>query len=185
MHVFIAEDEIILLNTFKEILEEEGYTVTTAKDGAEAEEIMRKQEFDLILLDIMMPKQTGFELLETLQKEERPPQAPIIILTNLESCDDIQKGKELGAVDYFVKADLEVEEVLEIVKKYAGKSVAEAQDAASGSQEENADEIQGLINTDSDAEAMKTFESEKKYCKPLQAEEVIKPEEQPEAESEE
>lgn len=116
--ILIAEDEEILLNVLKDRFEAEDWEVSTAKDGEEAIEAIKKHNFDLVLLDLLMPKKDGFEVLKEIKGDPEFKNLPIIVLSNLGSDDDIKKALSLGANDYFVKTQHPMSEVIEKSKKY-------------------------------------------------------------------
>jgi len=117
-HILIVEDEEFLIRALKDNLELEGYTVDVAMNGEEAIKQIQKSQPKLILLDILMPKQDGFYVLEQVKKNPQWKLIPIIVLSNLGGDDDIKKALEMGADDYFVKSQHPIEEVLEKVKAY-------------------------------------------------------------------
>jgi len=94
----------------------EGLKVMRAEDGAKGLEIARKEKPDLILLDIIMPKLDGFAVLRELKKEGNMEDTHILLLTNLGQSEDVEKGQELGADDYFIKANHTPAEIVEKVK---------------------------------------------------------------------
>lgn len=117
--ILIAEDEEILLNVLKDRFEAEGWDVSLAKDGVEAMESIKKSLPDLVLLDLVMPKKDGFEVLKEVRSNPEYKNLPIIIvLSNLGSDEDIKKALSLGANDYFVKTQHPMSEIVEKVKKY-------------------------------------------------------------------
>jgi DNA-binding response OmpR family regulator len=116
--VLIAEDDLFISKTYAFRLGQEGFAIIMAKNGEEAVEKAIAENPDLILLDIIMPKKNGFEVLETLKTNKILKAIPIIILSNLGQETDIKKGMDLGAVDYIVKAHITIEEVVEKAKKY-------------------------------------------------------------------
>ena len=116
--VLIVEDEEFLLRAVKDNLESEGYAVTTAADGEEAMERIRKERPDLILLDLLMPKRDGFYVLEEVKKNPEWKLIPIIVLSNLGGDVEIKKALDMGADDYFVKSQHPIEEVIAKVKEY-------------------------------------------------------------------
>lgn len=114
--ILIAEDESILLNVLKDRFEAEGWKVTVAKDGIEAMEAINKSKFDLVLLDLLMPRKDGFEVLKEVKDNPELKNLPIIVLSNLGGDDDIKKALSLGAKDYFVKTQHPMSEVVEKVE---------------------------------------------------------------------
>ena len=107
IHILIVEDEHAISDLIKLNLTRAGYQCTTAYDGMEAADILEEQKFDLIILDIMLPKINGYELMEYI----RPMQIPVIFLTAKSSLDDRMRGLTSGAEDYMVKP-FEVVELL-------------------------------------------------------------------------
>ena len=95
------EDEEGLAELVAEALTEDGHTVTTAEDGAEALEALDGSPFDLVLIDLGLPDMSGLDVLEHLR--ERDPHVPVLILTARGGEDDVVKGLDLGADDYLVK----------------------------------------------------------------------------------
>lgn len=113
--VLVVEDEATLQKALNDVLIQEGYDVLSALDGVSGLDLALKEEPDLILLDIILPKMDGFEVLKKLK--EKDSQIPIIILTNLSDINDIQKALDLGATTYLVKADFHLSDVLKKVKE--------------------------------------------------------------------
>lgn len=117
--ILIAEDEEILLNVLKDRFEGEGWAVATAQDGEEAIGAIKRSLPDLVLLDLLMPKKDGFEVLKEIRSNPEYKNLPVIIvLSNLGSDEDIKKALALGANDYFVKTQHPMSEIVEKVKKY-------------------------------------------------------------------
>ncbi|MBT6691166.1 response regulator [Candidatus Parcubacteria bacterium] len=116
--VIIVEDEVSLSKALQAALTEEDIKFITAYDGKAALDMINSQKPDVILLDIMLPKMDGFSLLEILKGQPETKDIPVIILSNLGQEEDIEKGKQLGAVDYVVKARIDLENFVAKVKKY-------------------------------------------------------------------
>ena len=118
--ILFIEDESVLQKTVGETLEKEGYEMISALDGEAglrmANPLEDELKPDLILLDLILPKINGFEVLKKLKENERTKDIPVIILTNLEGMKDIEKTLEAGATTYLVKSNYSLEEVLEKVK---------------------------------------------------------------------
>jgi len=115
--ILIAEDDEIFSGMYKTKLTQDKYEIVTAMNGIDALEMVDKEKPDLILLDIMMPGLDGFSVLEELRQNKKI-KTPIVMLTNLGTDEDKQKGKDLGADGYLVKANLTPSEVSAEVKKY-------------------------------------------------------------------
>ncbi len=119
-HILIVEDDTFLLNIYKTKFEFENFKVSTAENGEVGLAEARKKHPDLILLDILMPKVDGFTFLQELKKDKTIQDIPVILLTNLGQKDDVQKGLDLGAKDYIIKAHFKPSEILEKVRKVLG-----------------------------------------------------------------
>lgn len=119
--VLIIEDEQMLSAMYKVKFENEGYDITVANDGSEGLEIAKNNKFDMILLDIIMPKIDGFAVLKKLREQSNSKDTPVILLTNLGQDEDVTRGKELGAVGYLIKANNTPAEVVEKVKGHLKK----------------------------------------------------------------
>lgn len=102
-------------DTLKEALEDEGIEVAAAADGEEAIKKIKKEKYNLVLLDVILPKKDGFEVLGEMKKEKI--KTPVILLTNLSGMEDVQKALALGARSYLVKSDYQVKEIVERVKE--------------------------------------------------------------------
>lgn len=120
--ILIAEDEEVLLGVLRRKLEMIGYEVITAKDGLAALNILKRETPDLLLLDVMMPKMDGFELLEKLKQRDPDfaDKVPIIIISNSGQPVEIKRGKDLGARDFIIKTDFDPAEVVARVEKVLG-----------------------------------------------------------------
>ncbi|OGN01305.1 MAG: hypothetical protein A2651_03470 [Candidatus Yanofskybacteria bacterium RIFCSPHIGHO2_01_FULL_42_12] len=115
MRILIAEDEDVLLNVLKDRFEAEGWEVFVAKNGEEAIDSIAKNSLDLMLLDLLMPKKDGFDVLKEVRSNTELKNLLIIVLSNLGGDDDIKKAMQLGANDYFVKTQHPMSEVVEKV----------------------------------------------------------------------
>lgn len=115
-NILIIEDEKILADLLKKKLEEENYNVFLAGDGEEGILKMEKEKFDLILLDIIMPKKGGFEVLEDMNKNSELKKIPVIIISNSGQPVEISRALELGVKDYLVKTQFDPKEVVKKVK---------------------------------------------------------------------
>ena len=124
--ILFIEDEPVLQKTFGEILKQEGYEIIPALDGEIGLRLANPpaggKKPDLILLDLILPKVHGLEVLKKLKEDEATKDIPVIILTNLEGIGDVDKAIELGATTYLIKADYSLEEVVEKIKKALGES---------------------------------------------------------------
>jgi len=115
--ILFVEDEPNLQKAIGEVLKQEGYSIFSALDGVEGLELVQKEKPDLILLDLILPKKDGFEVLKDLKADEKTKDIPVIILTNLEGTGDVEKALDLGATTYLVKANYELEDILTKIKE--------------------------------------------------------------------
>lgn len=118
--VLIVEDDSVLGSMYKIKFETNGFTVKVATNGSDGLEKAKKDDFDIILLDIIMPQLDGFSVLAELKKDAKTKEVPVIMLTNLGTEEDKKKGKEMGAVDYIVKSSLTPTQVSDKVKEFLG-----------------------------------------------------------------
>lgn len=116
--ILIAEDDKFLSKIYLEKLKKEGYEVKLASDGEQAVNETVSFMPDLVILDLIMPKKTGFDVLRELKIKPETKSIPVIIFSNLEQESDMRKVKDLGAVDYVVKGGVTFNEVLEKIIKY-------------------------------------------------------------------
>lgn len=117
--ILIIDDDLYLRDLYKEILESSGYEVDTAIDGEEGIQKIKQGGYDLVLLDMMLPKLDGLGILTQLSQTQPPPKnGPIILLTNLGHEPVIQEALQKGAVAYLIKADITPDQLLSEVKKY-------------------------------------------------------------------
>lgn len=113
--ILIVDDEKPIVRTLTIKLNMAGFETKSVSDGEEALKILEKEKFDLILLDLVMPKIDGFTVLEEIAA--RKIKSKIVVTSNLSLEEDVQRAKKLGAVDYFVKSDVPIVEVVERIKK--------------------------------------------------------------------
>lgn len=117
--ILIVEDDPFIIKAYTLKLGKEGFTVNYVSDGLAAIESLKKGEFpDLILLDLMLPKMNGFDILKEISQNHQWKNIPVLILSNLNSEEDVAKGKKLGASDYIAKADTSIDDVIAKIKKY-------------------------------------------------------------------
>jgi len=115
--ILIIEDEKLVLELIQKKLTNERYEVSVARDGEEGMEKMRKFQPDLVLLDIVMPKMDGFEVLEEMRKDKDLQDINVIVISNSGQPVELDRARELGANDWLVKAEFDPEEVVEKVKQ--------------------------------------------------------------------
>lgn len=120
--IMVVEDDPTLRDIYTTRFAAEGYTVVSATDGEAALSTAVKERPDLILLDIMMPKISGFDVLDILRATPETKDTKIIVMSALSQTADIEKGKNLGANAYLVKSQVTLSEVVDKVKAVlAGK----------------------------------------------------------------
>lgn len=116
--VLIVEDDPVLLKMYTEKFTFEGFGVLNAKDGEEALKIITSDYPDIILLDIMLPRMSGSDLLEKLKGDSKAKDIPVVALTNLAEEEERQRALKLGVKEYLVKAMQTPEQVVNTVKRY-------------------------------------------------------------------
>lgn len=115
--VLLVEDDRFLRRACEKSLRQQGFTVSTAPDGEEALRAIHTDPPDIILLDLLMPKVSGFEVLKVIRSDEKTRSIPVIILTNSSKETDIRDIEALGVAAYLVKANLSLEELGSQVKQ--------------------------------------------------------------------
>lgn len=119
--ILLVEDDSFLLGMYTTKFELDGFKVIMAEDGEKAIRVALKELPDIILLDIVLPKLSGFEVLKQLKLEPTIAKIPVVILTNLSQRDEIEQGLKMGAKDYLIKAHFMPSEVVEKIKKVLNK----------------------------------------------------------------
>ncbi len=117
--VLVIEDDRFLVKAYEAKMKGEGFCVDVARDGEEGIAKIEKKKPDIVLLDLIMPKMDGFDVLEEMKKHKDWRKIPVLILTNLGQEDDRKRGLALGAKDYIVKADYSLAQIVELIKKYS------------------------------------------------------------------
>jgi len=120
IQILLIEDDTFLVNIYKTKFEMEGFGVSVSENGADGLTAAKKKRPDIILLDILLPKMDGFTVLKKLKAEAATKDIPVILLSNLGQKDDVDKGLELGAADYLIKAHFKPSETVAKVKKVLG-----------------------------------------------------------------
>lgn len=124
--ILLIDDDALLLRMYQSKLVEDGFEVDVATDGVPGLQKASEVKPDLILLDIMMPKLDGLEVLRKLKENELTKNIPVIVLTNVGgSEEDVERGLSLGAVAYLVKAAYTSKEVVQKIKEILGGYVNE------------------------------------------------------------
>ena len=116
IRILLAEDDRILRKAGEVSLKKKGYDVIAAVDGEDALTKARDQRPDLVLLDVMMPKMNGFDVLFALKREPSLKDIPVIMLTNLEQPADIKRATDGGAHSYLVKSNMNLDDLAARIK---------------------------------------------------------------------
>jgi len=128
--VLIIEDDPLVSRMYQTVFEFEGLDVEMARNGEEGLEKLRKNKPRMILLDVMMPKMSGIEVLEELKSNPKTKNIPVVVLTNLSGDKDAEKALELGAVKFIVKSKNRpkqiVAQIKEILAGYSREEIPEA-----------------------------------------------------------
>lgn len=104
--ILVVEDDVMISSIYEAKFKADGFEVLVAADGAKGLELIKKEKLDLIMLDVILPGLDGFSILEEIKKDKTTKDIPVIMLTNLGTEEDKQKGQKLGAADYLIKASL-------------------------------------------------------------------------------
>jgi DNA-binding response OmpR family regulator len=130
--ILIIEDDPMIQKVYHDKLAIEGYDVDVASDGEEGMNKAFNSKPDLVLLDLVLPKINGFDVLSELRKNPKTQRIPIIVLSNRGQEDEIEKGLKLGANDYIVKVFATPLHVIEKIQKHLSKQTASRHGAAGG-----------------------------------------------------
>lgn len=124
--ILVVEDDEFLRSLAAKRLDKEGFQVSAAVDGDSAIAAVKENRPDLVLLDLILPGINGFEVLQQLQKDESLKAIPVIVFSNLGQPDDIERAKSFGAVDYFIKSNLTLDDLMVKIKSHLGAKPATA-----------------------------------------------------------
>jgi CheY-like chemotaxis protein len=115
--VLIVEDDVLISRVYQTVFESEGFRVFWAGDGQTGLDLARQEMPTIILMDIMMPKMNGLQMLEQLKLDPKIAKIPVIVLSNLAGSVDTEKAIEMGAIKYIIKSENTPKEVYDTVKK--------------------------------------------------------------------
>ncbi|MEI6455721.1 MAG: response regulator [bacterium] len=115
--ILVVEDSITARSLLRNIIESAGFDVTTAVDGVEAMDVLKKEQFTLVVSDIEMPRMNGIELTTRIRSDQELADLPVILVTALESADDRQRGMEAGANAYINKSNFEQNNLIETIQR--------------------------------------------------------------------
>lgn len=116
--ILIAEDDQFIANAYRVKFEKEGFEVIIAYDGNEALQQLASYTPDIIILDLVMPNTDGFITLEKIKSNPKWQNIPVVVTSNLSQESDFAKVKELGAVEYLVKSDTPISEIVNKIRSY-------------------------------------------------------------------
>lgn len=119
--ILIVEDEKLVSDLLQRKLTKEGYEVSVAFDGEEGLKMMKKARPDLILLDIVMPKMGGFEVMEEMGRDKKLKDIPVIVISNSGQPVELDQAQKLGAKDWLIKTEFDPQEVINKVNNQIGK----------------------------------------------------------------
>jgi len=122
--IVLVEDDSLMSGVLATHLVNEGFEVVLVVDGAQAFERIQTERPDVVLLDIILPGIGGFDILQKLKQDESTRSIPVLVLSNLGSEEEIQRGISLGAEGYLVKANNTVEEVMKKMKDILSRSIS-------------------------------------------------------------
>lgn len=114
--VLLVEDDRFVSSMLKSRLERDGFVVEQAFDGDEGVQKMRSVHPDLVILDVILPKMSGFEFLEHVMSDTELASIPVMVVSNLGQETDVEKARSLGAIDYYVKARTSIDDLENVVK---------------------------------------------------------------------
>ncbi len=120
--VLLVEDDRFVSSMLKSRLERDGFLVEQAFDGDEGVQKMRALRPDLVILDVILPKMSGFDFLERVVGDTELASIPVMVVSNLGQETDVEKARSLGAVDYYVKARTSIDDLENVVKMRLAKS---------------------------------------------------------------
>jgi len=115
--ILLVEDDPLIVEIYTRKLREEGFEVEVAEDGEIALSKLKEKDFNLLVLDIVLPYLTGFEALRKIRKEPKLKDLKVLVLSNLGQKSDIERASELGVLRYLIKAHYSPSEVVEEIKK--------------------------------------------------------------------
>ncbi len=115
--ILMIEDDVFLSNLYRDKFEKEGFSFLSATSGIEGMNKIINEKPDIVLLDILLPLKSGFDILEEINKDESLSKIPIIVLSNLRQETDIEEGRRMGAKDYFIKSETNFNDLLDSIKK--------------------------------------------------------------------
>ena len=119
--ILLIEDEEIMIDLLQRKLTKEGYEISVARDGEAGLKVMKEVRPDLVLLDIIMPKKGGFEVMEEMGKDPELKKIPVIVISNSGQPVELNRAQKLGARDWLIKTEFDPQEVVDKVVRQIGK----------------------------------------------------------------
>jgi DNA-binding response OmpR family regulator len=120
-NILLVEDDSFLIDIYTTKMKESGFSVEVASEGEEAVRKAKEQQFDLVLLDIVLPKVDGWDILRQIKAESKLKDLKVIIISNLSQKEEVEKGMNLGADKYLIKAHYTPSEVVKEIKEVLGE----------------------------------------------------------------
>ncbi|MBU1255960.1 response regulator [Patescibacteria group bacterium] len=120
--ILIIEDDKFLRELLFRKLEKSGFNISIVIDGEEALRKIKEEEYEIILLDLVLPGIDGFEILKEIKKNPKTSKTPVIILSNLGQQEEVERGLRLGAVDYLIKAHFTPDEIIQKIENILKKN---------------------------------------------------------------
>lgn len=115
--ILLVEDDEVLSGMYKMKFQQEGYDISVAENGEKGLEQIKQEKPDLVLLDLILPQKDGYQVLEELRNDKDTKDIKVFILSNLGQNGEVKKGKEKGADDYFIKANMTPGQLVDQVKQ--------------------------------------------------------------------
>jgi CheY-like chemotaxis protein len=119
--ILLVEDEEVMIGLLQKKLTKEGYETSVARDGEKGLKAIKEERPDLVLLDIVMPKMSGFEVMEEMIKDKELSKIPVIVVSNSGQPVELDRAQKLGAKDWLIKTEFDPQEVIDKVIRQIGK----------------------------------------------------------------
>ena len=119
--ILLIEDDVFMVELLAKDLQAAGFIVDTAKSGSEGVKKYEEGSPDIVLLDIMLPDQNGFDALRQIRRHSKGPSTKVVILSNVAEGQDMEEAKRLGVIEYLVKANYTLQEIVQKIKDALGK----------------------------------------------------------------
>jgi len=151
--ILFVEDDQFLRKIYFTKLSKENLELKAAVDGEEGLELAKSEKPDLIILDMILPKMNGFEVLQELKNDNKTKKIPVVVLSNLGQESDVDRAMSMGAVDYLIKTDFSINEVVDKIGKYLGESKTKiAKMKKDEEKKQQADDLDDLVLEKEDLE---------------------------------